>query len=517
MADDGTPRGAAAVMYDARRATALTPRRAATTRRHRALGAAAIGVALLAAVTGVVALVADHDEPTRAVVGDAPASAPAPLYLVPKTVPEGFRLVSAKDGSPGSELTFDGGESDNQRWVKFDTDGYPAEVFDIQTRKPPAAGDPLPKFGPDGESEPTTVRGHHAEYDAARGILTWLERDDLVVIVSAGVARPHEEHGSVPLPREFLDTIAAGLRARGDGMEVSTAPAGFELVARYPGSGSDGTFTRTLTYSGPDHRTFAVQLVDDSDEPPGVNFFFADARRVEVRGQLGVLTPFLFAPPTSGDLYLQWTEPPNMRVTISGNGMTGDQLLAIARDLEPVDAGQWRQLVDPSTVQTTPSTAPVTAPTPTTVTAPPAPTTVTAPPSSSAGHFDGTYRGTEHYQLDTERCDYLDHDLVETFTLPDGTAWQFEQRYCGSVDGDQWTGVGTFTIDAPDGTLTGTVHDSATLPSRGEPYDIVVTGGTGRFAGATGSCHLDNHLRQLQFGTNEQWGSFSCAIEGIDR
>jgi hypothetical protein len=188
--------------------------------------------------------------------------------------------------------------------------------------------------------------------------------------------------------------------------------------------------------------------------------------------------------------------------------MTDNELLAIARDLEPVGADQWRQLVDPSTVPTTPSTAPITAPTP---------TTVTTPASASAEQFAGSYRGTEHYRLSTQRCDYLDHDLVETFTLADGTTWQFEQRYCGTVDGVLWTGVGTFTITAPDGTLTGTVHDSATLPSTGEPYDIVVTGGTGRFVGATGSCHLDNHLRQVAFGTNEQWGSFTCAIESADR
>jgi hypothetical protein len=193
-----------------------------------------------------------------------------------------------------------------------------------------------------------------------------------------------------------------------------------------------------------------------------------------------------------------------VRVTISGTHMTGEELLTIAGDLQRVDAATWRHLVDPST---TASTAPTTATVPSTTSTP-----TTAAPPANAVRYTGSYRGTEHYRLNTGRCSYLDHDLVETFTRDDGTTWNFEQIYCGTVDGDLWTGVGTFTITTAHGTITGTVHDSATLPSAGEPYDIVVTGGTGRFAGASGSCHLDNHLRQVGFGTNEQWGTFSCAI-----
>jgi hypothetical protein len=41
---------------------------------------------------------------------------------------------------------------------------------------------------------------------------------------------------------------------------------------------------------------------------------------------------------------------------------------------------------------------------------------------------------------------------------------------------------------------------------------LTVTGGTKRFEGATGSCALDNHLKQIEPGRQEQFGNFVCDI-----
>ena len=35
---------------------------------------------------------------------------------------------------------------------------------------------------------------------------------------------------------------------------------------------------------------------------------------------------------------------------------------------------------------------------------------------------------------------------------------------------------------------------------------------TGAYTGANGSCLLDNHIRQISFGVQEQSGTFTCAI-----
>ena len=40
----------------------------------------------------------------------------------------------------------------------------------------------------------------------------------------------------------------------------------------------------------------------------------------------------------------------------------------------------------------------------------------------------------------------------------------------------------------------------------------VINRGTGAYANANGSCLLDNHIRQISFGVQEQSGTFTCAI-----
>ena len=69
-------------------------------------------------------------------------------------------------------------------------------------------------------------------------------------------------------------------------------------------------------------------------------------------------------------------------------------------------------------------------------------------------------------------------------------------------------------LTAPDGaTITGTVTEkNIQVPSPGVPYTLVITAGTQQFAGATGTCRLDNHLHQIHFGLQDDFGAFTCNI-----
>ena len=138
--------------------------------------------------------------------------------------------------------------------------------------------------------------------------------------------------------------------------------------------------------------------------------------------------------------------------------------------------------------------------------------TTTPAPTLVRSHFEGRHGGIEHVQIHTTQRPVLYHQLQETFTLTDGTAWSFQAHYCGTIDSNAvWTGVGSFTITTAGGsTLSGTFTDSAQLPSVGVPYVIDITAGTGAFAGASGTCVLDNHLRTIAPGTQHQKGIFVC-------
>lgn len=139
----------------------------------------------------------------------------------------------------------------------------------------------------------------------------------------------------------------------------------------------------------------------------------------------------------------------------------------------------------------------------------------TTPTTTSVNwHFEGNQSGLEHFQLSTPRCPVLDHALQGTFTLTDGTVWRFREKYCGTVDAHSvWRGVGSFSLTATDGSkLGGTFTSSAQLPSVGVPYQLDIKRGTGQFAGASGSCVLENHVHVVAFGTQDQHGVFVCDL-----
>ena len=139
-------------------------------------------------------------------------------------------------------------------------------------------------------------------------------------------------------------------------------------------------------------------------------------------------------------------------------------------------------------------------------------------PTTDSGATDGeqvtgTYAGIDRYTPTDGKCPDLDHVLTLTFELADGSTWSFRSDICGDLDGDLWTGEGDFVLTTTTrDTITGTLHSSAFLPSIGEPFGLTITGGTGSYLGASGSCTLDNHLVSVDVGTQEQWGDFVCDL-----
>ena len=139
--------------------------------------------------------------------------------------------------------------------------------------------------------------------------------------------------------------------------------------------------------------------------------------------------------------------------------------------------------------------------------------TAGAGPPPGVVRVEGSFAGTETYAFTDGGCPDLDHVLDATFELSDGTLWQYHTDYCGDLDGEMWSGNGTFTLTTPDGsTLTGTRETGPVELSRGAPDPLTITGGTGRYDGASGSCVLEQHLTQVQIGVQEHDGTFTCDI-----
>ncbi len=146
-------------------------------------------------------------------------------------------------------------------------------------------------------------------------------------------------------------------------------------------------------------------------------------------------------------------------------------------------------------------------------------------------HFEGTYSGTEYSVFNGPRCPrppggFSTDELYQfTLDLAHGPDWHAEAIACGSGPHTPLllNFVGQTTITAPGGTLTVSYTVSNNFPID-LPVTISahITGGTGRFNGASGTCVFT--LRAYEaFGpvppgtpgviaTISQSGDFSCDI-----
>ncbi len=141
-------------------------------------------------------------------------------------------------------------------------------------------------------------------------------------------------------------------------------------------------------------------------------------------------------------------------------------------------------------------------------------TTTLTPPATTQLVLTGTHAGTEHFAFGTGRCPQIDHHLDETWTATNGTVLAFSNAYCGELDAQgHWSSTGTYTLGNDNGAVQGRTNNSvASVPSPGGPYHFVIDSGTGAYAGATGSCDVEEHLVMVQFGEQTHSGPFTCTF-----
>jgi hypothetical protein len=379
LADDGTPRGATAVMTGARQSLLVEPRpaRRATRKEWRArrgLLVAAVVVLVVVIAASVVVVARDSSDPAQVLpaisdtttyrdlydTSDRPID--GPIYLVPDVVPDGFTVlrVDTAAGSGGSGSP----EADRiESFARFDAAGERVEeYFQVQWGRGAPAIEDLPGAqarvhtddplaGYRGQGTSVTIRG----IDGVEGgndewhFVAWEEPHDRMVAVS-----------SPTLPTAELSTIAEGLAVRPEGgFEVTRAPEGFVQISSQPGMASSGSPARDVVYSDAAGRGFIVHLGEHSDYTPGSNLLPSGAppgekRVVDVNGHHAVVgaqlnsglsydqqTLFLSA----ADQYVQWLEPANTLVTVSAVGLSEADVLAIARGLRTVDRNDWERLL----------------------------------------------------------------------------------------------------------------------------------------------------------------------------
>lgn len=133
------------------------------------------------------------------------------------------------------------------------------------------------------------------------------------------------------------------------------------------------------------------------------------------------------------------------------------------------------------------------------------------------GDLTGTYAGSLTKAvpsgLPRPGCQ-IETSFDRVLSLADGSIWNLHGDYC--VAGVGSTGTGTFTTDLPNGdTMTGDVDIHATGSGVGL---LTITGGTGAYANAAGTCQLDGWgtgTDLTTLGTFHQQGTFSCAVTGV--
>jgi len=494
-------------------------------RRRRGGVSGGLVVAGVAAALVATRLLPGGDDPSSVVAGSSEDVVDgAPLFLVPDAVPSGFELLEASGGDlPGITVgmaTISDWQN-TQRWVRYDeAREHPTDILDLRWSHVRTDGSLAPDHSRPVTLPDDSVAQHNPDdYEVYKAF-----PDQSLQVSVRGIVAPATPDGPTdPLPLELMTAAMASFEERDGSYTLASPPEGFELAGQWTRGGDGGTNGRVLAYGDPAaERGFQMQVVDDSGIPPAASLDSADDRVVTVRGNEALLSQGLLAPPSffgegtlflaSADRYLQWIEPGGERVTITARGLSDDEVLAVAESLEPVDAPTWFALQDTPESES-PATTDTTETTDTTDT-PQAGDASAAPAGTEPLLFAGTYEGSDRYTLSSEGpCD-LDHDDEATFTLTDGSTWQFQHDQCAQVVGNIWSATGTFTFTLPDGaTLSGTnVQDGVPLPTTGAPFDLDITDGSGRFAGATGSCTLDNHLEETTLGQQRLYGTFTCDV-----
>lgn len=378
LADEGTPRGASAVMHGARQSLLVeareVPRPKPEWRARRVLLVAGAVVLVAVLVASVVVVARDTNPPAnvlpaisdtatyRDLYDTSDQSLDGPLHLAPGYVPDGFSVLRVDDPASGAVSAGSASVDRFDTFARFDAAGdRVAETFTVQwgpggtavddhSYDPRPGQDDDPLEGYRGQGRPTTVRGVEGlERSSEQGsFVAWEEPPGRMVAVSSESVSTTE-----------LAAIAEALvPAAGGGFEVALAPEGFVQIASQPGMASSGSPARALVYSDTAGRGFVVHVADHTQFAPGANLTpppgpFGDNRIVDVNGRHAVVgarmntgvgfdlqTGFLGNP----DHTVQWLAPGNTLVTVIAKGLSEADALAIARGLRAVDPSEWARV-----------------------------------------------------------------------------------------------------------------------------------------------------------------------------
>ena len=298
------------------------------------------------------------------------------LLLAPQYVPDGYQLVSASGPDPSAG---GGGGALNEtisQWVKLDVSGtVPVSAFSLgwgpldfaDEVHPPTPGPPVSVQHQDAiasaanreGAESITVNGHRGVWSTEQGPMIEWEQDGQALTLAAATdaqGPTWSEH----LSRAQIEALARTVVRRDDGsFQVDAPQEGFRLAGSQPGYVAIGTNVRRLVYRDSTlGHGFTIQFVQDTQVPPGIALSQggSTSRLVDVRGQRAVQTRYLSScssadqiicdlPPDPGNHnYVQWLEPDSTRVTLFALGVNGDELVRIARSLQPITAEQWDAL-----------------------------------------------------------------------------------------------------------------------------------------------------------------------------
>lgn len=267
--------------------------------------------AVIVLVLIVVALAGDGGKGTLRVTGDA-----GRLYLEPTGVEPRFRFAGA--GNPGREpWTF-------RAYGRRAADGVTLDASVVVAVPGEGLLDGV-TFLP----EPLRAAGRDVKVAGdgfGRRFLYWTQAGGRTVAVMTHNLSQDEMMG-------VAESLLPGDAATAD----PVLPAGLAAVD----SGRiGGTAVAMQTWQADDGDNFTLSVADE----PGATFdrvawSMAGARVTSVRG-----TTAMYRSGFTG--YLGWIERPGTVVTLVGNGLTEQELVAVADGLRPIDEAQWRQMID---------------------------------------------------------------------------------------------------------------------------------------------------------------------------
>lgn len=162
-----------------------------------------------------------------------------------------------------------------------------------------------------------------------------LTTDDLVT-VAAGTTldgyTPVIEPAALPDGWERQGAVASGMEAISPIAGMRAGASDHVLLAQYEGTASG--------------RALQVGVSSQVDLVDAQRLFLADPAEVEVRGHRAVVGRWNLGGDADEMWVTRWVERPGEVLTVSGIGLSRDEVLAAAESLEPVDPTRWAELLE---------------------------------------------------------------------------------------------------------------------------------------------------------------------------